>query len=463
MILALVVASVTMAPASAVALSVQEAILRAKPAVGLVVAEVTGEVRLNCGDGERRVTPPPFRETGSGWIIDPDGLIVTNAHVVQPAHAPPPWLITFLTRKAAESACVESELARRGLKPDERPEVEEQIRRRVADTVVPTARAEVEPSLYVVLSNGARYAAEVIKYSPPVARGQMSGRDLALLRITASDLPVLPLADSSPGRIGDRVHILGFPGVVLSHELLNRSATVEASVTNGAISGFQTDVAGHHVMETDASAAWGNSGGPAVDEGGRVVGVLTFVTLSPGADQTIVQGFNFIIPSAAVREFVEGTPVRLDMPSQFNRLWWRGLEEFFAENYRAAARTFEATNQIYPRLPDVTRLLAEARERPTPVPWAAIAIGIALVSLGTCGVVGYRYWRRNRFRIGAAAVAKLFDAGNPPLLLDVRSASAYATSTLRIPNAVRVSPDRLKAGSGSLEIEPARTVVAYCT
>src|SRR2546429_680546 len=100
--------------------------------------------------------------------------------------------------------------------------------------------------------------------------------------------------------VGDRLHIIGFPGVVLSHELLNSSAKMEASVTGGAVSGFKQDRADQLVIQTDASAAWGNSGGPAVNDAGAVVGVLTFVTLSSDAQSNIVQGFNFIIPSAAV-------------------------------------------------------------------------------------------------------------------------------------------------------------------
>jgi Trypsin-like peptidase domain len=459
-----VVASITIARGPALALSVQEAILRAKPAVVLVVAEVSAEVRLNCGDGERRINPPPFRETGTGWVIDPDGMVITNGHVVQPAYAPPRWLVTSLVRKAAETACVTGELAQMGLTPDQRPDLEEQIRRRIFDTVVPRAQTSVAPRVYVMLGSGARHPAEVRKYSPPVAGGKMSGRDLALLKIDAGDLPVLPLADSSMARIGDSVRILGFPGVVLSHELLNRSAAVEASVTNGAISGFQTDVAGHGVIQTDASAAWGNSGGPAIDPSGHVLGVLTFVSLSPGSEGAIVQGFNFIIPSAAVREFVGDTPVRLDAASTFNQLWWRGLAEFFAENYRGAARTFAAADQVQPNLPDVKQLLTEARERPTPIPWAPIAIGVTLVSLGVVAILGFRHWRRNRFRIGPADVVKLLEGGAaPPLLVDVRSASAYAKSPLKIPNALRLTPDDLKAGTSAIDVEPTRTVVAYCT
>ena len=53
-------------PAATSALSVQEAILLAKPAVALVTAEVRGEVTLNCGRGTVTVRPTPFIETGTG-------------------------------------------------------------------------------------------------------------------------------------------------------------------------------------------------------------------------------------------------------------------------------------------------------------------------------------------------------------------------------------------------------------
>src|SRR4030095_2978725 len=95
-------------------MALQEIFLRAKPATVLVVSEVATEVALDCGTGPRRVTPTPFRETGTGWFIDSNGWVVTNAHVVQPAHQPPPWLINQQAQKAIVAACVYEELARQG-------------------------------------------------------------------------------------------------------------------------------------------------------------------------------------------------------------------------------------------------------------------------------------------------------------------------------------------------------------
>ena len=445
-------------------ISVQEAVLRAKPAVALIVSEVSADVQVDCNGDRTRVAPTPFRETGTGWVIDARGYLITNGHVVQPAYTPPMWLITSLTRKGVESACVPIMLARMGVQPGDRPDLEEQLKRRAFETALPTATAKLDPNIFVVFSNGTRLRAEVKKYSPPVLGAEMSGRDLALLKVDANDLPVLTLGDSGNAQIGDPVHILGFPGVVLSHELLNQSARVEASVTNGAISGFKQDVANNPVIQTDAPAAWGNSGGPAVNVHGEVTGVLTFVTLAPGPEGSIVQGFNFIIPAAAVRDFVQGTEVTLDGRSRFNDQWFAGLKDFFDQSYRSAARHFRAADSVQPNLPDVKRILAEAESRPTPIPWGWLTGGVTVASLGAFGVMWARRLQRNRFRIAPAEVVRLLeDSPEPPVILDVRSANSYARSPLRIPNAVHITPQELQQGSTAFRIEPHRTVVAYCT
>lgn len=454
-------------------LSVQEAILRAKPAVALVVAEVVAQVRLNCGSGETQFTPPPFRETGTGWFIDARGLLITNGHVVQPAHTPPRWMVNSFAKRAIESACVPAMLKRMGIAPGEQPVAEEQIKRQALDSILPSAKVKLEPGIFVVLSNGTRVRAEVKKFSAPLsvgqgAEGKMTGRDLALLKIPGKDFPVLPLADSKAAKIGDPIHILGFPGVVLSHELLNQSATVEASVTNGAVSGFKQDIADEPLIQTDAPAAWGNSGGPAVTARGEVVGVLTFVSLAPGPEGGIVQGFNFVIPSNAVQDFIQGTEVKLNAESPFNKVWWAGLQEEFDGNYKAAERYFIGANTLVPNLPDVKRMLAEAQDKiknppPRPFPWAWLTLAVTLTSLGSYGAIWGRKWWKSRYRIAPSVVVRLLEEGKNPLVLDVRKPSAFETSPLKIPGALYVSPDDLDAGKFDLEVEPNRTVVAYCT
>src|SRR6058998_3306020 len=261
-------------PRTAAALSVQEAILRAKPAVALITAEIQADVTMNCGQGLVTVSPAPFVETGTGWFVDGRGFLVTNAHVVDPAYRLPPWVTHELKKKAIEQACVEPVLRARGLMRGQRPDVEEQVRRQASDQALATAKVTPSPKVTVMLSNGLKLQAEVKKFSAPLLLDNNgrplpdSGRDLALLRVNEGLYPAITLS-TRDSQIGNPVHILGFPGVVLSHELLNRSVTLEASVTNGAVSGFKQDAIGQDVIQSDAPAAHGNSGGPAVTDDAR--------------------------------------------------------------------------------------------------------------------------------------------------------------------------------------------------
>ena len=432
---------------TAAEISVQEALLRAKPAVALVIAEVGSEVIVSCeGRGAKLVRPAPFRETGTGWFVSPSGWMITNAHVVSPAYRPSAWVADQQARRAVREACGE-------LPPP------------TLAAIAARARVKLDPSISVILSNGVRLAPTVSKYSAPVAGEGMSGRDLALLKLEAADMPKLSLADSSNAQIGDRLHILGFPGVVLSHELLNASAKVEASVTNGAISGFKQDVANQPVIQTDAPAAWGASGGPAVNSRGEVLGVLTFVSVAGGDEGGIVQGFNFVIPSAAVREFLKGTDVPLDEPSRFNGAWHAGLSAYFSGDFARAETHFAEANRLVPELPDVRRMTAAAKNPPPkPFPWAAVAVVVTILSLGGyAGIWGLR-WRRNRYRIRPSEVMRLLETSSErPIILDVRDGATYAKSPVRIPESRHITPQELETGVTALKIEPTRVVIAYCT
>ena len=456
-------------PRQASAFSVQEAILRAKPAVALVTAEVRADVTMNCGQGLVTVSPAPFIETGTAWFVDGRGWLVTNAHVVDPVHRLPPWVTHELKKKAIEQACVEPVLRAQGLMRGARPDFEEQIRRQASDLALASAKVTPFPRITVLLSNGTKLAAEVKKFSPPLYIDSAnrplpdSGRDLALLRVKEGVYPAIGLSKRDV-QIGDPVHILGFPGVVLSHELLNQSATLEASVTNGAASGVKQDAIGQDLVQTDAPAAPGNSGGPAITDDSALVGVMTFVSLSTSG--AIVQGYNFLIPAKDVAKFLQGTEVTKPGDSQFNPVWAAAIEALLAERYSAAVAKIDEANKILPGLSDLKRLRAEAEDKvkhppPRPFPWAWATVGVSLLSLGAYGGMWGKRWWKNRFRVMPTQVINFIERGLNPVLLDVRTKTDYETSPLTLPGARRLDPDAAATGDVNQELD--QLIVAYCT
>ena len=159
--------------------SVQEIVLRAKPAVVLISAEVNAEVTLDCGNGVQTVTPPTFRETGTGWFVDSRGWVITNGHVVEPAHSPPPWLVNQQAQRAVATACLPKVLAQRGINPGERPDLEDAIKRKLLDAVLPTTKVKLNPQVTVVISSGVRHKArgdQVHAAHQQGARGHVGAR-----------------------------------------------------------------------------------------------------------------------------------------------------------------------------------------------------------------------------------------------------------------------------------------------
>src|SRR6266849_3127537 len=163
-----VVLSAALAAAPVLAFTPQEAILRAKPAAVLIEARVEAEVTLNCGQGPVIARPAPFIETGTGWFVDGRGFVITNAHVVDPVHRLPAWVVHELKKKAIDQACVEPALRARGLMRGERPDLEDQIRRDASARAIDSAQVETQGKLTVLLSNGMVLAAEVKKFSAPL-------------------------------------------------------------------------------------------------------------------------------------------------------------------------------------------------------------------------------------------------------------------------------------------------------
>jgi len=339
----------------------QSAVFRAKPAVVMVAVRISATSTVRCGSGASTVVGPgAIGELGSGSIIHPDGWIVTNGHVVQPYQegAAGAFAAELLERSIASACAAELD----GLPTAARTQ---RIRALAASPENRQGHA-VERTLEVRLSNGKAYPAEVKFYSPPAyvvvgttpdasgAPRKQYGRDVAILKIEDRELPVVRLARHSTNlHLGQALFVIGFPGVVTSHELLGRATQYEPSITTGRVSGFKEDIGGQRVIQTDAAIIQGNSGGPVFDDRGQVIGAATFTSLQ--GDQ-VVQGFNFLIPVETIQEATRQAGVTPRGDSTFTRLWNHGVDLYIRDLHYRAYRNMSAADRIHPGFPDVERV-----------------------------------------------------------------------------------------------------------
>jgi serine protease Do len=181
------------------------------------------------------------RDVGSGFIIDSDGYIITNAHVVKNALR----IRILLTGKIGKSE--------------------------VSDSLEGTDRLPEEDARLV---------------------GMDPAFDVALLKIDATGLPKLSFADYTKLTKGQVVLAFGNP------------EGFENSVTMGIVSAVARQVLANVpavYIQTDAPINHGNSGGPLVNTEGQVIGVNTFLLSESGGSQ----GLGFAIPSSIVRQVYE--------------------------------------------------------------------------------------------------------------------------------------------------------------
>lgn len=169
---------------------------------------------------------------GSGTVISPDGLILTNAHVA--------------VADETEGTLDRLEVA-----------------------VTTASDTPPEPT----------YVAEVVASDWAL--------DLAVLRISErigggalpTDLKYAALGDSDALEIGDPIRILGYPGI--------GGETI--TLTSGLVSGFVSEAGlGNRAwVKTDATIAGGNSGGMAVNARGELIGVPTIAAAGSDVDDIV--------------------------------------------------------------------------------------------------------------------------------------------------------------------------------
>ena len=202
-------------------LALDEVAERTLPAVVQVSVSGFGPSRQR-GDDEKVIERQ--RGIGSGVIVDPNGYVMTNAHVVMGAQR--------------------------------------------IQVVMRSVTTELVPFKTSLLHRQRTFDARLI--------GIHRFTDLALLKVEATGLPFIPLSETYRARLGQTVLAMGSP------------QGLDHTVTKGIVSalGRQQDIDSPMIyVQTDAPINPGNSGGALVDRDGNLVGMNTFIYSQGGGSE----------------------------------------------------------------------------------------------------------------------------------------------------------------------------------
>lgn len=302
--------------------------------------------------------------------------------------------------------------------------------------VVELAREEKNLVIGVIPSEGRKtFGGHIIAYSP--------GNDLALIQLDEGNLPV---GTFYAGAVSDGQHVtaIGYPGTVDRAQGLGLKQMVEplgTVKTNGSISAGRSSQNFDTILHTAPLAA-GNSGGPLVDDCGRVLGINSFGSISDGNDAE----FGFAVSWREIASFLRQAGVS----SLHTIIPCRTMAEADSAEAAITQREAQASEQKS-RASDAARenALNHARDvaerdvisaRENAMAGAAVLLALAVLGLGAGGLF-YSQGREKR--------ATRFLAGGGLMLFGALGLFFFRPSFSSIDERIAVTQDKGVIGNNA--------------
>lgn len=289
---------------------------------------------------------------GSGFIISPDGYIITNAHVVSINKDNiindfmKGFIPSFLDQLSVTYGTLDTKF------------VNLMTSYLYKHVYFSEFKTEVYVNTGVTIPGVATVQkgniADIRKLGIPE-----SAKDVAILKIDSKNLPTVKLGNSDEVKTGERIYVFGYPGAS-ENQLTSTQEAIEPTLTSGIISAERKTSDGARLLQTDAALSGGNSGGPAFNEKGEVIGIATLVSIDPFTGQQVA-GFNFLVPINFVKNFMNEVNVK-STQSSVDEHYQKGLELFWNKKYNKAINELESVKRLYPAHPYVQIYITEAQE-----------------------------------------------------------------------------------------------------
>lgn len=184
--------------------------------------------------------------------------------------------------------------------------------------------------------------------------------DVAIIKVRGENFPVVKLGSIDTAIQGSDLSILGYPGTASQNGLVD-STSSKATLTTGKVSSVK-DAAGSDkkLIETDTTIGHGNSGGPALDDEGSVVGIATYTADGSGKGNGV---FNYIRDIKDLTDLADARNISFDTNSASQVAWQSGIANFYTSHYSKALKDFRAAKELYPNNSRVDEFIASAEKR----------------------------------------------------------------------------------------------------
>lgn len=299
---------------------------------------------------------------GSGFIITPDGYVITNAHVVdENDESTKQSFVKQAFQEILDNDLKDTEETMGRKLTEEEAKALTDANSWYFSQTMEIGKIKKEFSIVMGISGDKGKIVPMTIPAKLVTMGApIPGKDVAILKLTEKHVyPTIRIGDDKDMRVGDQVYVLGYPAVATFHPLISEESVSEASLTRGLVSAKKNMKDGWEVLQTDASITHGNSGGPVMNENGEVIGLATFGSIDYQR-QAEVQGMNFIVPSTIAQEFIRKANIRPEM-SDISLAYEVGMDFFDKARYKKALAKFNEVKDMNGSFPFVDSYISQAQ------------------------------------------------------------------------------------------------------
>jgi len=183
--------------------------------------------------------------------------------------------------------------------------------------------------------------------------------DVAVIHAPFQDTPSVQLGDSSNVQTQDPLRIIGFPGNGDVNDLPQNLFT--SSVNDVTVSSIKTTQSGAPLIQVGGNVEHGDSGGPALDSQGNVVGIVSFglsSASSPGST-------SFLQASNSARDLITALNLATT-PGTFQTLWSKAFTDYASNasgHWHLAQQEFQQIATSYPQFKAITPYLTYAQNQ----------------------------------------------------------------------------------------------------
>jgi serine protease Do len=162
---------------------------------------------------------------------------------------------------------------------------------------------EKASKLEVTLSDGRDFAGKVVGTDPQT--------DVAVVKINADNLPVMPFANSDSARVGDLCFAIGDP--------FGQDHTVTMGIVSAKNRNLEMGTHIQNFIQTDASINPGNSGGALINARGELIGMNTMILTGGGGGFGSGEGGNVGIGFAVPSNLAKGVMEQIEAHGKVSR------------------------------------------------------------------------------------------------------------------------------------------------